>query len=126
MKSIFRLDSETTSDEIERTRSLPQGDPAAPMLFNIILDTLAIRIEILARRRKWGKQLQDGSWVDLILFADNYWLIATNPMMLEKMTEACLDLLGEYGWETPTEELTWCTTLDDGDVAQINIVAKEP
>ena len=66
MKSIFRLDAETTSEEIERTRSLPQGDPAAPMLFNIVLDTLAIRFENLARSRKWGKQLQDGSWVDLI------------------------------------------------------------
>ena len=76
------------------------------MLFNIILDTLAIGFETLARRRKWGKQLQDGSWVDLIVLADNYWLIATNPTMLENMTQAWLDLLGEYGWETPTEELT--------------------
>ena len=71
MKSIFRLDSEATSEEIERTRSLPQGCPAAPMLFNIILDALAIGFENLARSRKWGKQLQDGSWVDLVLFADN-------------------------------------------------------
>ena len=30
MKSIFRLDAETTRGEIERSRSLPQGDPAAP------------------------------------------------------------------------------------------------
>ena len=44
--------------------------------------------------------------------------------MLEKMTAAWLDLLGDYGWETPTEELTWCTTLDDGDVAQINIASQ--
>ncbi len=59
---IFRLDAETTSEEIERTRSLPQGCPAAPMLFNIILGTLAVRFEKLARRNQWGKQLQDGSW----------------------------------------------------------------
>ena len=44
MKSIFRLDKETTSEEIPRTRSLPQGDPAAPMIFNLILDTLAARL----------------------------------------------------------------------------------
>ncbi len=48
--------------------------------------------------------------MDLILFADNYWLIATNHTMLENMTKAWLDLLGEYVWETPTAELTWCTT----------------
>ena len=39
--------------------------------------------------------------VDLILFADNYWLVATSPRMLEKATVAWLSLLGEYGWETP-------------------------
>ena len=43
MKSIFRLDAETKSSEVPRTRSLPQGDPAAPMLFNLVLDTLAER-----------------------------------------------------------------------------------
>ena len=48
MKSVFRLDSETTSAEIQRTRSLPQGDPAAPMLFNLILDTLAGRFAEIA------------------------------------------------------------------------------
>ena len=48
MSSIFRLDAETTSEELERTRSLPHGDPAAPMLFNIILDTLAITFENMA------------------------------------------------------------------------------
>ena len=53
-----------------------------------------------------GRRLHDKSWVNLILFADNYWLIATNHTMLESMTTAWLDLLGEYGWETPTEELT--------------------
>ena len=43
MTGVFRLDTETTSDKVTRTRSLPQGDPAAPMLFNLILDTLATR-----------------------------------------------------------------------------------
>ena len=76
--------AETTNEEVEGKRSLPQGDPVAPMLFNIILDTLAIRFEKMAGRKKWGKQLQDGSWVDLILFADNYWLIATNPRCSRK------------------------------------------
>ena len=41
MKSVFKLDSQTTSAEVERTRSFPQGDPAAPMIFNLVLDTIA-------------------------------------------------------------------------------------
>ncbi len=44
--------------------------------------------------------------MDTILFADSYWLVATNHKMLENMTIAWLDLLVEYGWETPTEEQT--------------------
>ena len=41
MKSVFKLDSQTTSAEVERTRSFPQGDPAAPIIFNLVLDTIA-------------------------------------------------------------------------------------
>ena len=41
VKSVFMLDNETVSDAISRTRSLPQGYPATPMLFILILDTLA-------------------------------------------------------------------------------------
>ena len=59
--------------------------------------------------------------MDLILFAANYWFIATDHRMLEKMMKAWLDLLAEYGWETPTEELAWCTTQEDSDVAHIEI-----
>ncbi len=104
MKSVFRLGAEAKSGDIERSRSLPQGDPAAPCLFNITLDRLVVRFIALCRRRRWGKQLEDGTWVDIILFADKYWLVATDPKMLEKMTAEWIGLLGEYGWETPTEE----------------------
>ncbi len=124
MKSIFRLDAETTSEEIERTRSLPQGDPAAPMLFNIILDTLAVRFERMARSNTWGDQLQGGTSVDLSLFADNYWLVAADHKMLESMTVACLSPLGEYGWGTPLEELTCCTKAEDDGLLVINIDKK--
>ncbi len=62
MKHFFRLDAETTSEDIERVRIMQQGDPAAPMLFNIILDTLAVRFERMTGSNKWGKQLQDGTW----------------------------------------------------------------
>ena len=105
MTSIFRLDAETTSGGITRTRSLPQGDPSAPMIFNIILDTVAEKFITTARNKEWGMRLCDDSWVDLILFADNYWLAATLPQMLKAMTCEWLRLLGEVGWLTPAEEL---------------------
>ena len=87
---------------------------AAPNLFSNTLDTLAVKLTILCRQRKWGKRLVDGTWVDIILFADNYWLVATNHKMLENMTKAWLHLLAEYGRETPTEELTWCIRQEGG------------
>ena len=64
-------------------------------------------------QKGWGKKLQDGSWVNLTMFADNYWLIATSPNMLSAMSSEWLRLLGEVGWETPTADLTWCTTTAD-------------
>ena len=121
MKSIFRLDAETKSGEVPRTRSLPQGDPAAPMLFNLVLDTLAERFVKNMFKKEVGKQLQDGTWVNIILFADNYWLVATDPEMLRKMTEAWLDMLAEYGWETPVQDLTWCSTALDNERAQFKV-----
>ena len=120
-EECFRLDTEATSGEVKRTRTLPQGDPAAPMLFNLTLDTLATRFAAHAARSKWGKLLQDGAWVNIILFADNYWLVATSADMLRAMTEKWLDLLAEYGWETPVSDLTWCSTVTDNERAQFEI-----
>ena len=49
-----------------------------------MLDRLTMKFIATCRRRRWGKKLEDGTWVDIILFADNYWLVATNHKMLEK------------------------------------------
>ncbi len=99
MKSVFKLDSQTTSKEVDRTRSFPQGDPAAPMIFNLVLDTLAETLTKTATQKGWGKRLQDGSWVNLIMFADNYWLVATSAKMLSFMTCEWLRLLERIGWD---------------------------
>ena len=45
--------------------------------------------------------------------------------MLESMTVAWLSLLGDYGWETPMQELTWCTTAEDDGSPVINIEKKK-
>ena len=59
--------------------------------------------------------------VSVILFADKYWLVATSANMLGEMTSAWLALLGEYGWEPPTLELTWCSKQADGYHASIKV-----
>ncbi len=52
--SVFRLDSQTTSAEAARTRSFPQGDPAAPIIFNLVLDTIAEKLIKTAVNKRWG------------------------------------------------------------------------
>ena len=115
MRSICRLDAETTSGEVKRTRSLPLGDPAAPMLFNLILDTLATGVEALTDLNKHS------AWVNHIVFAGNYWLVATSAKLLKQMTEKWLDLMAEYGWETPVADLAWCSTVKDNEITQFKI-----
>ncbi len=80
-------------------------------MFNQIIGALATRFAAIAVEKGWRKKLQGGTWVNIILFADNYWLVATNARMLKKMTGKWLDLMSEHGWETPVADLTWCSTL---------------
>ncbi len=95
------------------------------MLFNLILDTLATRFVAHAVSNKWGTKLEDGTWVSLILFADKYWLVATKAKMLKLMTVKWLDLMDEFGWETPVADLTWCSTVKDNERRQFKIMGGE-
>ena len=97
MSVKFKLaDLETKS--IPRTRSLLQGDPAAPSIFNITIDDPLEEFHREAQRRNWGIKLQDGNGdtfnLAIICFADNYWLIARSAEQLKKMTKEWLRLLG--------------------------------
>ncbi len=58
MKSVFKLDSQTTSAEVEITRSFPQGDPAVPMIFNLVLDTIAGKLSKTAVQLRWGNNVR--------------------------------------------------------------------
>ena len=59
--------------------------------------------------------------MNLILFADNDWLVATTPEMLSDMANEWLRLLGEVGWEAPTEAFTWGTAAVDEYRADIRV-----
>ena len=111
--SVFVLDDHVRSAPINRTRSLLQGDPSAPAIFNAALDLVASRFCTLASERGWGYRLDDGSLLSLLLFADNFWIVSTSAHELEDMTKAWLHLLGEHGWNVPAGEATWCTTAED-------------
>ena len=55
--------------------------------------------------------MRKGTYLAIILYADNYWLIARSADVLKKMTTEWLRFLRSYGWDTPLSELTWTTTL---------------
>ena len=75
-----------------------------------------------ASHKGWGLRLQDGSYVSLVLFADNFWLFARSAAQLATMTALWLKLLRDFGWEVPLNEMTWCTTgADDNDHWKIDV-----
>ena len=88
-------------------------DPAAPDIFNAALDCVVDEFCKWCRTNGYGIKLNSEMHLSLLLFADNFWLLATSPQMLEAMTQKWLDLLTAAGWEVPLEETTWCTTAPD-------------
>ena len=51
--------------------------------------------------------------LSLILFADNFWLWAVSLLMLEAMTAAWRQCLGEVQLDSIPSECTWCSTIED-------------
>ena len=66
-----------------------QGCPLSPLLFNIVLEVLAIAI----REEKEIKGIQIGKEVKLSLFADNMVLYIENP---KDSTRKLLEVINEY------------------------------
>ena len=97
-----------------------------PAYFNAALDLPAGKFYRIAQSRRWGWKLSDGLYLPILLFADNYWLIARSNADLEEMTALWLDMLNEHGWGTPHSELTWATTLKDEEfTGKVIIEGKE-
>ena len=107
------VDQVTKTDPISRTRSVPQGDPGMPTYFNATLDKPAAVFLKICQDREWGFRLADGTFLGILLFADNYWLIARSNVVLTEMLAKWLELLRLWGWNTPHEELSYGTTLAD-------------
>ena len=108
-RTLVSLDEDTKTSGIGRTRSLPQGDPAAPALFHCALDIVASEFLSIARQQNRGLPLSHGDNVSLMLFADNFWLVATSAKQLSAMMIQWIRLLHGAGWRVPLSECTWCT-----------------
>ncbi len=106
MKSVFKLDSQTTSAEVERTRGFPHGGSSGTNDLQPRLGHHRGKAHQDGGPEKVGEATPGQKLVNLILFAGSYWLVATTPTMLSEMTSEWLRLLGEVGWETPTADLT--------------------
>jgi hypothetical protein len=66
-KSMFKLDDTTTTDPVARTKSLLQGDPRSPNMFNACLDLPAERFCNSRLARGWG-----GCWTRVRCCASCY------------------------------------------------------
>eukprot|EP00973_Karenia_brevis_P092875 12414490-Karenia_brevis.AAC.1 len=119
--STVKLDDHVQSPPVHRTRSLLQGDPAAPTLFNATLDQPARLFHAKAQVERWGIEMPDGSFLAFLLFADNFWMIANSARELSVMTKHWLQLLAEYGWGVPLSEVKWCTTASDTEFHEVVI-----
>eukprot|EP00969_Alexandrium_andersonii_P309109 13660491-Alexandrium_andersonii.AAC.1 len=79
MRSIFRLSADASTHPVARTRSIPQGDPAAPAIFNVTVDDCGAMFLGIARDRGWGVELSPGKErLSSVLFADNFWLFSNS------------------------------------------------
>lgn len=71
----------------------------------------------------WGLQLTGAQNEELhyciLLFADNFWLLAKNPTELESMYRAWLKHLRKSGWCVPSLECKWGSTMRDNVIAAI-------
>jgi hypothetical protein len=115
-KAKIRIGNLEGENSIKRSWALLQGDPLAPKLFNITLDELAERFNRKALTMRWGwpiKGARGNTYICLLLFADNFWIVATSPKELQNANDYWQQLLKEAGWHAPVTELCYCSTAFD-------------
>eukprot|EP00973_Karenia_brevis_P005186 712462-Karenia_brevis.AAC.1 len=84
---------------VNKNKALIQGDPSAPEIFNLALDLPVQKFFMMCQKHKWGFEMNwNGSniFLGILVFADNFWLICTNPHHHPKMLRAWLAILADY------------------------------
>ena len=96
IKTIYDKPTASTIHSGEKLKAFPlrsgtrQGCPLSPLLFNIVLEVLAMTI----REEKEIKGIQIGKEIKLSLFADDMILYIENP---KDATRKLLELINEFG-----------------------------
>ena len=103
---------------VSRERSLIQGDPAAPYLFNASLDSAIVAFTLKCDEQGWGYLINEVN-IPILVFADNFWILSKSPSHLQDMFQCWLLILAERGWQVPVPECTWCTTASDDTEGEI-------
>ena len=98
------LDQQTKFQGLQRSRSLPQGDPASAPLEALVLDE-ALK-DWATSSLSWAWRLDDFALTHL-LFSDNMVLCSASVKGLQTMTEQCLQALLPAGWTCPVDEIRW-------------------
>ena len=62
-----------------------------------------------------------GSYLGLLLFADNCWIIAMSIAELQTMASAWNSLLRQAGLDIDWSEAVWCTTAHDSLLGRIEV-----
>ena len=118
-ESSMKLD-DIVSPGIRRTRSVPQGDPCAADLFGAALDTPAAKFCDMCQYKKWELPV-GSSYLGLLPFADNCWIIAMSPRELQTVARAWKELLKASGLQIDWGEAVWCSTAQDSLAASITV-----
>ena len=103
--------------QIPRGRTVIQGDPAGPGIFNVVADEPVETFVLECQFAGWGYPITNygPELLPLVIFADNFWLFATNPTSLSLMVERWRATTAEYGLTFDLADLEWCTTAPDSD-----------
>lgn len=108
-KSSIRA-GELRTTPVSRTRSLCQGGPDAPKLFNLNLDADIVWFQNEFQRRKRGIQAEPGLYIGVLTFADNFCFLSDSFEVFKVMCSTFLNRLLKVGWVVSLDECTWCTT----------------
>jgi hypothetical protein len=114
----FRHPSGVCSDSVQLLRGTPQGDPCSPLLFTAVLDCVFERLQ-----RKWSQERrgflcrrergEEDYLHNLLAFADDILLIASNVEDAQVMTSDTAAALREVGLHSRPDKCEWSTNCCD-------------
>lgn len=78
--------------ELEIKRSVKQGDPLSPLLFNLVLNPLLVKLEESGEGFRVG-----GNAIPVLAFADDLVLASVDPLGLQNLLDIVVEYLQDIG-----------------------------